>query len=113
MMRRHDDWSRSMGRLAALLQRCRTGDQEALAELARRWELRLLYYVRRLVASEADAWDVLQATWVRVMKGIRGVREPEKFNAWIYQVARNAALSHRASLLARERWVDREADAEM
>ncbi len=102
-----------MGRLEALLRRCRTGDEEALEELVRRWELRLFYYVRRLVASEADAWDVLQATWVRVVKGIRGVRDPEKFTGWIYRVARNAAVSHRASLLARERWVDRDADAEM
>ena len=102
-----------MGRLEALLRRCRAGDQEALEELVRRWEVRLFYYVRRLVASEADAWDVLQATWVRVLNGIRGVRDPEKFAGWIYRVARNAALSHRAALLARERWVDREADAEM
>jgi RNA polymerase sigma-70 factor, ECF subfamily len=102
-----------MGRLEALLRRCHAGDQEALEELVRLWEVRLFYYVRRLVASEADAWDVLQATWVRVVKGIRGVRDPEKFTGWIYRVARNAALSHRASLLARERWVDREVDTEM
>jgi RNA polymerase sigma-70 factor (ECF subfamily) len=101
-----------MGRLEALLRRCQAGDEEALEELIRRWERRLFYYVRRLVADEADAWDVLQQTWARVVKGIGGVRDAEKLVPWIYRVARNAALSHRQSLLARERWVDRDAAME-
>src|SRR3954469_19338697 len=101
-----------MDRFEALLQRCRAGDEEALEELIRRWERKLFYYVRRLVESEADAWDILQQTWVRVIKGIRGVREAEKLVPWMYRVARNAALTHRKSLLARERFVDREAVVE-
>jgi RNA polymerase sigma-70 factor (ECF subfamily) len=47
------------------LRRCRAGDAEALEELIRRWEGKLFYYVRRLVADEADAWDILQQTWAR------------------------------------------------
>jgi RNA polymerase sigma-70 factor (ECF subfamily) len=99
-----------MDRLGALLRRCHAGDGEALEELIRRWERKLFYYVRRLVAGEADAWDVLQETWTRVVRGIRSVRDPDKLVPWMYRVARNAALSHRQSLLARERFVDREAD---
>jgi RNA polymerase sigma factor (sigma-70 family) len=101
-----------MGRLEALLRRCRAGDREALEELVRRWERKIFYYVRRLVANEADAWDVLQQTWARVIKGIGGVKDAEKLVPWIYRVARNAALSHRQSLLAQERRVDREAAVE-
>jgi RNA polymerase sigma-70 factor, ECF subfamily len=101
-----------MGRLEVLLRRCRAGDQEAIEELIRRWERKLFYYVRRPVADEPDAWDVLQQTWVRVLKGIGKVRDSEKLVPWLYQVARNAALSHRKSLLAHKRWVDREAVVE-
>ena len=46
------------------------GDREALEELIRRWERQLFYYVRRLVVNESDAWDILQQTWTRVIKGI-------------------------------------------
>src|SRR5687767_10729661 len=99
-----------MDRIEALLRRCRAGDPEALEELIRRWEQKLFYYVRRLVADEADAWDVLQQTWVRVLAGLRRVRDADTLVPWMYRVARNAALSHRQSLLARERWVDRAAD---
>jgi RNA polymerase sigma-70 factor (ECF subfamily) len=101
-----------MDRLGALLRRCHAGDGEALEELIRRWERKLFYYIRRLVAEEADAWDVLQETWTRVVRGIRKVRDPDRLVPWLYRVARNAALSHRQSLLARERWVDRDAVVE-
>ena len=50
--------------------RCRRGDRAALEELIRTWELRLLYFIRRIVRDEADAWDVLQQTWLRVLGGI-------------------------------------------
>jgi RNA polymerase sigma-70 factor (ECF subfamily) len=45
-----------------LVLRCKRGERQAFGELVSRWESRLLYYVRRLVASEEDAWDVMQAT---------------------------------------------------
>ena len=101
-----------MGLVEALLRRCRAGDEEALEELIRRWERKLFYYVRRLVADEADAWDVLQQTWIRVVRGIGKVKDSEKLAAWLYCVARSAALSHRKSLLGRESKMDREAPIE-
>ena len=57
-------------------------------------EGRLYYFVRRLVASEEDAWDVLQQTWMMVLKGIRSVKAPEQLPVWLYQVARCRAMSH-------------------
>ena len=98
-----------MDRIEALWRRCCAGDSEALEELIRRWEQKLFYYIRRLVADESDAWDVLQQTWVRVLAGMGRIRDPKMLVPWMYRVARNAALSHRKSLLARERWVDHEA----
>ena len=101
-----------MGRLEALLRRCQAGDAEALEELVRRWERQLLYYLRRLADDEADAWDMLQQTWVRVLQGIGGVRDADQLVPWMYRVARNAALTHRRSRLARERNVDPAGDVE-
>ena len=40
--------------------RCRRGDAGAWRQLIGRRETRLLYYFRRLVGGERDAWDVLQ-----------------------------------------------------
>lgn len=68
--------------------RCKRGEREAFEELVRQWEQRLLYYVRRLVATEEDAWDVLQETWIRVYKGIPSLQSPEHLATWLYRVAR-------------------------
>lgn len=86
------------------------GDRAAMDELLRRWERRMLYYVRRLVNDEQDAWDVLQQTWLQVVRKLASLREPERLPAWLYAVARNAALAHRRSALAAERHIDDEAD---
>ena len=74
--------------------RCRRGDRAALEDLIRTWEPRLLYFLRRLVSNEADAWDVLQETWVRVLNGIGSLSDPKSLTPWLYRVARNTALSH-------------------
>jgi RNA polymerase sigma factor (sigma-70 family) len=61
------------------------------------WEGRLLYFIRRLVHDEADAWDVLQKTWLRVLKGIASLNEPQSLATWLYCIARNTALTYNRS----------------
>ena len=77
--------------------RCRRGDRAALEELIRAWEPRLLYFIRRLVRDEADAWDVLQKTWLKVLKGIGSLSDARSLAPWLYRIARNTALSHARS----------------
>ncbi len=95
-----------------LLHRCREGERDAFAELIARWELRLFYYVCRLVDDEQDAWDILQQTWMRVLRGIGRLRDPCRLAPWLYRIARNTALSHCKSLAARQRWIDPEVQVE-
>jgi RNA polymerase sigma-70 factor (ECF subfamily) len=84
--------------LELLILRCQRGESRAFEELVRQWEERLFYFLRRLVASEEDAWDVLQQTWLRVFKGIKTLRTSDRLAVWLYQIARCTALSHRRSL---------------
>jgi RNA polymerase sigma-70 factor (ECF subfamily) len=77
-----------------LVLRCRRGEKAALEELVQNWEKRLFYFIRRLVDNEADAWDVLQQTWARVLSGIGALREPRSLGPWLYRVARHAAFNH-------------------
>jgi RNA polymerase sigma-70 factor (ECF subfamily) len=102
------DSERIYNELLAL--RCRRGDTGALEELVRHWEKRLFYYIRRLVSDEEDAWDVLQETWLKVIRGIRGLRTPDRLPVWLYTIARNTAMTR-----LRGRYADRDAieDAEI
>ncbi len=74
--------------------RCRRGDPAALEELVLLWDQRLFYFIRRLVKNEQDAWDALQQTWLRVLRGIRSLHDPQRLTPWIYKVARNTAFNH-------------------
>lgn len=77
-----------------LLLRCHRGDTAAFADLTRLWERRLFYYIRRIVRSEEDAWDVLQVVWMRVWSDVSKVRDAASLRSWLYRVAHNTAVSH-------------------
>jgi len=59
----------------------------------RLWEQSLFYYLRRLAPSEADTWDLLQETWMKVFRSLRTLRDARTFPAFLYTTARNAAVS--------------------
>ena len=67
------------------------GSIEALDGLARRWTPRLLRYTTRVLGGSGDAVetarDVVQDTWIGVIRGLRGLRDPAQFPAWIYGIA--------------------------
>ena len=77
-----------------LVLRCRRRDGGAFGELIDRWERPLFYYVRHLVDSEEDAWDVLQKCWMTVARQIRTLHDARRLPAWLYRIARNTAISH-------------------
>jgi len=77
-----------------LVVRSQRGDRQAMDELIAHWQQRLFYYVRRLVDQEADAWDVLQKTWLRVVRHLRSLKDPRAFPCWLYTTARNTAIDH-------------------
>jgi RNA polymerase sigma-70 factor (ECF subfamily) len=74
--------------------RCRQGDMGAFEQLVRLWEARLFYYIRRLVDQEADAWDVLQKTWIKALRGIRSLKDPKALPCWLYTLARRTVIDH-------------------
>lgn len=78
-----------------ILLRHRSGEQRALAELVDLWERPLLYYLRRLLDTEEDAWDALQETWMRVVRELPRLRDDAAFPAWGFAVARRVAFRAR------------------
>ena len=76
-----------------LVTRYRRGDAGAADELVRLWERPLFYYLRRLAPCEADAWDLLQETWVKVLRALPGLRDGRALPAFLYTTARNAAVT--------------------
>jgi RNA polymerase sigma factor (sigma-70 family) len=67
------------------------GVAEALDGLVRRWTPRLLRYAARVLGGSSEAAelarDVVQDTWLGAIRGLRGLRDPAEFPAWIYGIA--------------------------
>ena len=77
-----------------LARRCKRGESQAWRMLVGRYEKRLLYFIRRLVDDERDAWDVLQQTWMSAVKSIGKLEEPRALRTWLYRIARNESINH-------------------
>lgn len=77
-----------------LVLRCRRKDHDAFPELIRHWETKLFFYIRRLVADEEDAWDILQETWVKVLQGIGSLQNPGALASWLYSIAHHTVMDH-------------------
>ena len=66
--------------------RCQLGERDAFDELIRRWHGPIWEYVRRLSDDHA-AQDIAQDIWLRVLRGIGGLRDPAKLRAWLFGIA--------------------------
>src|SRR3989304_2352193 len=83
-----------------LVLRCRRGASPAFRERVSLWAGRRFFYLRRLTADEQEAWDILQQTGLKVLKGIHSIREPKLFKAWLYSIARRTAADRIRALMA-------------
>lgn len=78
------------------------GSRVALDELARRWTPRLLRHAQHLLGSADQASDVVQETWLAVLRGLRRLEDPARFPGWVYAIAtRRCADAIRASVRLR------------
>ncbi|MBI5440631.1 MAG: RNA polymerase sigma factor [Deltaproteobacteria bacterium] len=95
-----------------LVRRVRQGDPEAFDRIYEAWNRRLFAFLLRLTRRREVAEDLFEETWLRLVKGIAGLRDDSRFAPWLFTVARNVYLSHRrARLLDEERigelsWLD-------
>ena len=70
------------------------GDVAAFAELVERYEQPLWSFLRRFVGDAATAEDLLQETFLRVVRGAGDWKREAKFSTWLYTIARNLCTDH-------------------
>jgi len=82
---------------AALVEAARAGEQRALDELIAQY-LPLVYNIAgRALDRRTDVDDVVQDTMLRVVRGLHGLRDPERFRSWLVAVTMNQVREHRRS----------------
>jgi RNA polymerase sigma factor (sigma-70 family) len=72
-----------------LIARARAGDTEAFGALVAPRLARSVRMAQAILASEADALDVVQETFLSVWVHLADLRDPSRFDAWLNQTLAN------------------------
>jgi RNA polymerase sigma-70 factor (ECF subfamily) len=69
-------------------------DTERFEALWEAYSRQLLAFIRRRVADEADAEDLLQEVFLRIHTHLCCLPELGKVKSWVYQITRNAIIDY-------------------
>jgi RNA polymerase sigma-70 factor (ECF subfamily) len=73
-----------------LVERASRGDHDAFAQLLRESIARLEAVARLILRDPELARDAVQDGYLRAWRDLRGLRDPERFDAWLYRLIINA-----------------------
>jgi RNA polymerase sigma-70 factor (ECF subfamily) len=73
-----------------LVERAKAGDHDAFSELARASIGRLYVVARLILRDDGQAEDATQEALVAAWRGLAGLRDPERFEAWLHRMLVNA-----------------------
>jgi RNA polymerase sigma-70 factor, ECF subfamily len=76
---------------AALVGRLRGGDESAFAEIVKGWSGLMLRVARLHVATEASAEEVVQETWMAVIRGLPRFEGRSSLRTWVFRILTNLA----------------------
>ena len=77
--------------IESVIARAQRGDAEAFDELVDRYAGRLCGFFRRMLGRRAEADDLVQEVFVRVVQTIERYREDGRFESWLFRIAANLA----------------------
>jgi len=72
--------------------RCQLGEPTAFDDLIERWHLPIWRYARRVTGDSEAASEVVQETWLRVLRAIGRLRDPASLRAWLFGIAHRVAI---------------------
>jgi RNA polymerase sigma-70 factor (ECF subfamily) len=85
------------------IQSAKEGDEDAYAELVRRHSGGLHRNVARILADDAEAWDVVQMAFLKAWQKLDRYNPKYSFTTWLYRIGTNLAIDLLRSRTSRER----------
>jgi RNA polymerase sigma-70 factor, ECF subfamily len=73
----------------ALLARLRSGDESAFADVVDSWSPMLLRVARTFVSTDASAQEVVQDTWLAVVRGLNRFEGRSSLKTWVFSILAN------------------------
>ena len=68
-----------------------TGDERALSDLYQRYAPEAYKAAFLLLGNRALSEDVVQETFIQVIRKVHGLRDPSRFRPWLFQILTNMA----------------------
>lgn len=95
-----------------LVVRCQLGEVAAFEELVERWHPHIWRYVLSVTGAPQVAEDILQESWLRILRGISGLREATHLRAWLFTIVRRTVLDRLRGRYAEPTWEELDEEAE-
>jgi len=86
--------------LLPLVERAQAGELSAQDTLIRLYQGRIAAFLLAFTGQPESIEDLAQTVFIKMTLKLRQLRETGRFEAWLFRLARHAALDH----LRRERW---------
>jgi len=77
-----------------IVRRILAGDEDRFEILVRRYQVRVVSHVTRMVGSRDDAVDLTQEIFLKVFQALDRFNPAYKFSTWLFRIAGNAAIDH-------------------
>jgi len=77
--------------------------EEHFTPLCRRYYPVVYGFFQRKGLSPADGWDLTQEVFLAMYQGLGGLREADKFEHWLYKIAKHKYWAHGRGRLSLER----------
>jgi RNA polymerase sigma-70 factor (ECF subfamily) len=77
-----------------LIERFRSGDEDAFGDLVRPWHRCLAGYLGRMCGDPGQADDLLQETLFRAWRGLASYDERKRFASWLFTIAHHVTIDH-------------------
>jgi len=84
--------------------RARCGEAAAQSILVERYRTPIGRYVYTLILDRHAIDDVTQDVFIRMLRGLPRLREPEHFRAWLFRLARNSSFDYLRRQRLRKFW---------
>ena len=80
------------GQIATLAAAAADGDQNAWDALVAQFQGLVWATIRSYRLADAEAADVAQTTWLRLVENLGGIRDPDRLGGWLATTARRECL---------------------
>lgn len=71
-----------------------SGKKKQYQELVKRYQGKLLVYLRHLIGLHDESEDLLQNVFIKVYEHLDDFDQTRKFSSWIYRIAHNEAVNY-------------------